>query len=251
MHRITRQIPNFITCLNLFCGCMAVVFALRGWLAFAVAMVMVAALFDLLDGLAARLLKATSPLGKELDSLADVVSFGLVPATILHYEYCLILSPRLSYGFDSISWEVLTFFPFIVAVAAALRLAKFNIDTRQSEHFRGLPTPAAALLTCSLIVYITRTPKWMPLLDTPYSIPVVALLVSLLMVSGIPMLSLKIKALQWRGNRARLLFLGCAILIVLSAIILSWHWSLMVLLVLLSYLALSVFVQNPKTCLET
>ena len=239
MMSVKRHIPNFITCLNLFCGCMAVVFALRGWLGFAVYMVIAAALFDFCDGLAARLLKAFSSVGKELDSLADLISFGLAPAAMLHFEFTQILSPKLSYGAGSFPWELLSFFPFVVAVAAAIRLAKFNVDTRQSDHFRGLPTPASALFISSLLVYITRTPKWMPLLETPYSIPIISLLVSFLMVSHLPMISLKMKSFSWNGNQLRFLFLLMVALLVALSFILGWPLSLTLCVILFMYMVVS------------
>ena len=242
MFAIKRHIPNFITCLNLFCGCMAVVFALKGWLGFAVAMVMVAAVFDFCDGLAARLLQAYSLIGKELDSLADLVSFGLAPASMLHYEFCRILSPKISYGLDTIPWELLSFFPFVIVVAAAIRLARFNIDGHQSEQFKGLPTPAAALFVGALLVFVTRTPKLLPILNSYYAIPAFTVLVSWLMLSGVPMFSLKIKVFQWRGNQLRFLLLGLGLIFTVLALILGLPWSLTVLLILGSYIVISFFI---------
>ena len=239
---IKRHIPNFITCLNLFCGCLAVVFALRGWLGFAVYLVIVAAILDFCDGLAARLLKAYSPLGKELDSLADLISFGLAPAVMMHYEFTQVLRHKISFGLDSIPWELYSFFPFIFVVAAALRLAKFNTDTRQSEQFMGLPTPASALFVCALLVYITRTPKWMPFLDTVYTIPMLVVALSWLMLSNLPMFSLKIKALQWKGNQIRFLFVALSLVYIALAFTMGWPWSLAVLLILSSYVVLSLLL---------
>lgn len=126
--------------MNLFAGSVAVIFALKGWSTWAVFLIMAAAIFDFLDGFAARLLKAYSPIGKELDSLADMVSFGLAPSLLLYYRYSQSLSPYISGDISSISFELLTFFPLIIAVFSGLRLAKFNVDIRQSENFIGLPT---------------------------------------------------------------------------------------------------------------
>ena len=239
---LKRHIPNFITCLNLLFGCMAVVFALRGEIIYAVAMIFVATLFDFLDGLAARLLKAYSAIGKELDSLADVVSFGLAPAAIMHDGFTQTLSSKINWGLDSIPWELVSFFPFIFVVAAALRLAKFNVDTRQSEHFRGLPTPAAALLICSLFMFVSGTPKITPVFDTIYTIPVIALMVSWLMVSNLPMISLKVKALTWKGNQIRFILLALSGIYITLAFISGWPWSLTMLLIMFSYLLLSLFL---------
>lgn len=252
---IKRHIPNFITCFNLFFGCMAVVFALRGWLFFAVAMVMVAAIFDFCDGLAARLLRAYSLLGKELDSLADLISFGLAPAAMVHYEYTQALSHKISYGAESVPWELLSFFPFVLAVAAALRLAKFNIDAGQSDHFRGLPTPAAALLVCAMLVYTTVSPKLLPILHSYWAIPLLSAFVSLLMVSNMPMFSLKIKSLSWSGNQIRFLFAAFLLISIVLAILLGWSWSFTLLLMLSTYIALSlllwIFVPPPCNTRQT
>jgi len=238
---IKRHIPNFITCLNLFFGCLAVVFALRGWLGFAVYMVIAAAIFDFCDGLAARLLKAYSLVGKELDSLADLVSFGLAPAAMLHYEFCRILSPKINYGLDSLPWELLSFFPFILVVAAALRLARFNVYASKNEHFIGLPTPASALLVGSLLVYITQTPKLAPWFDTPYTIPVLVLLISGLMLSKLYLFSLKFKTLKWRGNQIRFLFFVFVWLLIVLAWVMGWPWSLWMVGVITGYMVFSLF----------
>ena len=239
---IKRHIPNAITCLNLFCGCMAVVFSLKGWLAFAVAMVMAAAVFDFCDGLAARLLHAYSLIGKELDSLADLVSFGVAPAAMLHYEFTQALSHKISYGAESIPWELLSFFPFVVTIAAALRLARFNRDDTQRDHFKGLPTPAAALFLGALLVYVTISPKLLSILHGYYTIPILSVFVSLFMVSSVPMFSLKVKALQWSGNQIRFLFAALSLSLLVLAFLFGWHWSLAILLILFSYIVLSLLL---------
>jgi len=237
-----RNIPNFITCLNLFLGCLAVVFALRGWLGFAVYTVIVAAVLDFCDGFAARLLKAYSLLGKELDSLADLISFGLAPAAMMYYKFSQIIGSKINFSIypSSLLWEFISFFPFIITVAAALRLAKFNVDSTQREHFRGLPTPGAALLICSLLIYVTRTPKIAPILDTYYAIPAITLIISWLMVSNLPMFSLKMKTTKWRGNQLRFLFLFLSSVYVILMFLLEWHVSFTLLLILLSYIAFSL-----------
>ena len=239
-----RHIPNTITCLNLLFGAIAVVFALQGWLLFSVIMLLLCAVFDFCDGLAARLLHAYSPLGKELDSLADLISFGLAPAAMLHFQYRQILN--VPYGAGVFDLELLSFFPFVIVIASALRLAKFNIDTRQSEAFIGLPTPANALLISALLLYTTATPSLDPYFRTPYTIPVISLLLSWLMVSELPMFSLKLKNLRWADNRVRLSFLGLSALYILLAIILQWHWSLAILLIMTSYILLSFILWLPR-----
>ncbi|HQS50964.1 MAG TPA: CDP-diacylglycerol--serine O-phosphatidyltransferase, partial [Daejeonella sp.] len=142
-----KHIPNSVTCLNLFSGCLGIVFAFQGNLIWASYAIVIAAVFDFFDGMLARLLKAYSDIGKELDSLADMVSFGVLPSVIIYQLFAL--SPQIDFGAD---W--LSFSAFIIAVFSALRLAKFNIDTRQSENFIGLPTPANALLIASFPLII-------------------------------------------------------------------------------------------------
>src|SRR3989339_1304247 len=148
--RLTKHIPNTITLVNLFCGILAVIFGIKGWLHFSVYLIITAAIFDFCDGFAARLLKAYSPMGKELDSLADMVSFGVLPSVIVY----ILLKQSLGiyqFSFDlSIKAILVLLFPFIIAVFSGLRLAKFNIDERQTESFVGLPTPANAIFLCSL-----------------------------------------------------------------------------------------------------
>ena len=235
-----RHIPNTITCLNLLFGAIAVVFALRGWLLFSVLLLLLCAIFDFCDGLAARVLKAYSPLGKELDSLADLISFGFAPAAMLYYEFDSILSTQ--YGTLSLSMELFSFFPFVVVVASALRLAKFNIDIRQNEAFIGLPTPANALLISALLLYYKSNTALDPWIQTHYTLPLLSLLLSWLMVSELPMFSLKIKSLRWAQNRVRFLFLGFSALYILVAFIFHWPWSLAVLLIMTSYILISLIL---------
>jgi CDP-diacylglycerol--serine O-phosphatidyltransferase len=188
-----KHVPNFITCLNLFAGCLACLMALQfenytGAFIF----IALASVFDFLDGFAARLLKAYSKIGAELDSLADVISFGLAPGCIV---YIYLAQHPLDLPFAA----GLPFVAFLLPVFAALRLAKFNIDTRQTTSFLGLPVPANALFWASFIPSILSFTAPYPLLST---LIVLALLVvfSLLMVSEIPMFSLKFKNFNWKGN---------------------------------------------------
>ncbi|MEY3679312.1 MAG: hypothetical protein RI924_1453 [Bacteroidota bacterium] len=135
-----KHIPNTLTCLNLFSGCVGLVFAFENQLIFAAYAIGISAMLDFFDGMTARLLKAYSEIGKELDSLADVVSFGVLPSLIIYQLFKTSTSVH----------AYLPYLAFMIAVFSALRLAKFNVDTRQSEHFIGLPTPANALLIGSL-----------------------------------------------------------------------------------------------------
>lgn len=201
-----KHIPNILTSMNLFSGCIATVIALQGelsmlpWVLF---WIIVAALFDFSDGFAARLLKAYSPMGKELDSLADCISFGLAPSAIvfrtLQNQVHLVSSNQYVI-------EYLPYTAFLLAVFSALRLAKFNIDERQSESFIGLNTPANALFWVSFSVGIMGRAAEGVLPFTSglvYTLLVGILVFSFLMISELPMFSLKIKSLKLKGNIQR------------------------------------------------
>lgn len=220
---ITRNIPNSITCCNLISGCIAIAFAYEGKQEWALAFIIIGAVFDFFDGMVARLLHVSSPIGKELDSLADDITFGAAPAmmvfTFLH---------QLPYPdwLDS-AREYLPYVAFLIAAFSALRLAKFNLDERQATSFIGLPTPANALFWGSLIVGGgTR------LIHIPYALPVVLVLIVLscwMLVAEIPLFALKFKQWGWKGNETKYIFLiTCIPLIVWLgmsslAVIITWY----------------------------
>jgi CDP-diacylglycerol--serine O-phosphatidyltransferase len=191
-----KHIPNFLTCLNLFSGCIGVYYAFQGNYFAVLIFILIAAFFDFIDGLAARLLQAYSPMGKEIDSLADVVSFGLAPGAV-----CFTLLSQSSLPF----W--LSFAGFIITLFSALRLAKFNIDERQSSSFLGLATPANAIfwvgLGYSFSAFVTEN-SWLIL--------VLIVIFSALLVSEIPMFSLKFKNLKWEENELQYIFLMLCVL---------------------------------------
>jgi CDP-diacylglycerol--serine O-phosphatidyltransferase len=202
---IRRHIPNFITCLSLLAGCIACVMALEGRLPAAAACILAASVFDFLDGLFARLLHAYSPMGKELDSLSDMVGFGVAPGMIVFY-LLREASSALPLG---VAAMYVPFLAFILPVFSGLRLARFNTDDRQATSFLGLPVPAHALFWSSLACSLQ------PLVHTNEALFSVLLilsvaLTSLLLVSEIPMFSLKIKSIAWRGNEYRYLLAGCS-----------------------------------------
>ncbi|MDR0953937.1 MAG: CDP-diacylglycerol--serine O-phosphatidyltransferase [Rikenellaceae bacterium] len=222
-------LPNAITCLNLAAGCVAIERAFAGDFGGAFVWVVVAAVMDFLDGLVARLLHAYSETGKELDSLADTVSFGAAPAFVL---FNLLRQSGFS------GWE--PWLVFVVALFSALRLAKFNVDTRQSTEFIGLPTPANALLIVSLI-FLIGTPEGKPLaflLSCPWYLIGLALALSALLVSEIPMFSLKFKSLGWRENKIRYIFLGLSLLLLVLSLFGWWMYAPPMILVL--YILLSL-----------
>lgn len=207
---VRKHIPNAITSLNLASGCIAIVFAFQGEYTTASYFIALAAVFDFFDGFAARLLKAYSPMGKELDSLADVVSFGVAPGMML-FNYLSDIS-ALTY-----SSEYLAYLSFLLPVFSALRLAKFNIDERQETSFIGLPTPANAVFWAfgigSNFTYALDT-----IID-PLIIAAGIIIFSWLLISTIPMFSLKFKHYGWKGNRIRYYFLvGCIALLILSGL---------------------------------
>jgi CDP-diacylglycerol--serine O-phosphatidyltransferase len=189
-----KNIPNIITCLNLFAGCLSCIMTLKyGHYTGAFLFIALAALFDFLDGFVARILKAYSKIGAELDSLADVVSFGVAPGFVV-YSFLETSTYSLSFG------SGVAYIAFFIPVFSALRLAKFNVDTRQTSSFLGLPVPANALFWSALI------PSVLPFLDGNellFSVIILALIIlfCLLMVSELPMFSLKFKHYNWKGNQ--------------------------------------------------
>jgi CDP-diacylglycerol---serine O-phosphatidyltransferase len=192
-----RHLPNFLTCCNLICGCFGIVFLLEDRSIPAAYFVWAACLFDFFDGFAARMLKVASPIGKELDSLADVVSFGVLPALIM---YKLIAANS--------AMESLPYIAFTIAAFSALRLAIFNVDTRQSDSFIGLNTPANTLFISSLPLLPANITDW---LFNPLILVAITLAFSLLLVSPIPIFALKFKNFKWSGNEIRFIFLLASI----------------------------------------
>ena len=194
-----KHIPNFITCLNLFSGCVAIYFAFKGNYQTAFIAILIAGLFDFLDGFAARMLKAYSPMGKELDSLADVISFGMAPGAI-------VFSILYDSGFSP--W--LSFIAFLIPVFSGLRLAEFNIDERQTSSFLGLPTPANAIFWGGLAY------AYYDFLSTNLIVLIVLTVIfSGLLVAEIPMFALKVKNLAWKENKIQYIFLAGAILLII------------------------------------
>lgn len=228
-----KHIPNILTSLNLFSGCIAVVMAFQGAYLWVVFWVVIAALFDFTDGFAARLLKAYSPMGKELDSLADMVSFGVSPSVAVYS----LLSANIGAIFDNdIIINYLPFIAFLLAIFSALRLAKFNIDERQSEAFIGLNTPANAMFWTSLCYSLSIC---IPIFSSGiiYTIIVGVIVFSLLMVSEFPMFSFKIKSLKFKGNEYRyILFLFAIVALIIFKMT-------GISIIILFYIALSI-IQN-------
>ena len=212
-----KHIPNMITCLNLISGCIATYFAFQSDFSMALLFIVIGAVFDFFDGMTARLLHVSSPIGKELDSLADCITFGFAPSAIV-FQYMS--------QFDARS----PLLAFIMAAFSALRLAKFNLDERQALGFIGLPTPANALFWGSLIAGLgSSTPHI-------YNVAFVGIFVSCyLLVSEIPMFALKFKTWGWKGNEIKYIFLlTCIPLLLLLGVsglaaIIAWYVILSVI----------------------
>jgi len=206
-----KHIPNTITLINLFCGCCALVNVLNGYFIPAFFFLFVAGLADYGDGMIARILKVNSPLGKELDSLADMVSFGVVPGAIL---YTLLVKAQDGAIDAGHIWFAAP--GFILSLFACLRLAKFNLDTRQSENFIGLNTPAATIFVSGMmLIYEMDTLGLRDFILQPWLLYGVTALLSFLLVAEIPMISFKFKGLQWKGNEPRFLFLLLGIVLLI------------------------------------
>ena len=234
---LKKYIPNTITSMNALCGTVGVVFALQGRPDLAFLTMLAASVFDFCDGLAARLLNAYSPMGKELDSLADMVSFGVLPSVIL-------IGTMQLQGVDS--WtEVI---PVFLAVMSALRLAKFNVDERQTSDFLGVATPTSAIICGSLCYFVTVHPgtelsTWA---GTQWFLPALAVVLGLLLVSEIPMFGMKIAKGHKLLDAKRIVFLCLALAAVVFVAVAGLNWSLAVLLIFCLYILVNLVVRLFK-----
>jgi len=233
-----KHIPNAITCLNLFAGCLALYFAFKGELVVTAYLVGLAAVFDFLDGMVARLMGAYSEIGKQLDSLADMVSFGVVPGTIM-----FILLQRADASFFGIPTDNFSFFGFLITVFSALRLAKFNIDTRQTTSFIGLPTPACTLVVASLPLILETSEGLLAyeIILNPVVLVALTVILSYLLVAELPLFALKFKNFSWQDNAVRFIFLGLSIVL---AVMLQFA---AIPLIILLYILLSVVKRTSHT----
>ena len=220
---VTKHIPNTLTSCNLISGCIAIVFALSANYTMALTFIVVGAVFDFFDGMSARLLGVSSPIGKELDSLADVVTFGVAPSSMI---YTLLLTLSKSGWNETLAFAI-PFVAFVMAAFSALRLAKFNLDERQTTSFIGLPTPANALFWGALIVGNENVFD-----ENSYYIYLLIILVfvsSWLLVAEIPMFALKFKHWGWRDNKVKYVFLISCLPILLIfgisgiSVIIAWY----------------------------
>ncbi|MAY82651.1 MAG: CDP-diacylglycerol--serine O-phosphatidyltransferase [Flavobacteriales bacterium] len=235
-----RHIPNAITSANLICGCLAIQSAITADLPLAAFFILLAAFLDFFDGLAARLLKVSSEIGAQLDSLADVVSFGVAPSFIAFSIIEQTLNnPKLAY------------LAFIIAISSAIRLAKFNVDDRQTDQFIGLPTPANALLWVSIVLSIWQSQEmeyggmladfWTEMSTLSSFNFALILVFSFMLNAELPLLSLKFKQLKWEGNQYRY------ILLLISMILIALFLFAAVPIILILYLFLSIIQDRRKT----
>lgn len=239
-----KHIPNLITCCNVLCGTLAIFMAMYGDLLTAASLVLAAMVFDFFDGYAARLLQVKSEMGRELDSLADVISFGVAPAILAHVLIKMTILSKARYSPESsFRWYemVLMYSPILIAAFSAYRLAKFNLDTRQTYSFIGMPTPAHALFWVGLVfTYSYRGELFGLIWGNTWVLFAAVILLSWLLISEIPMFSLKSTSFAWKENQVRYLYFGLLIVLTLvfGGSIVSFVIPLYVVFALVDYLRL-------------
>ena len=231
MH-LKQHIPNAITCGNLVSGCLSILFLTHNMPVKAAIMIFVAGLFDFLDGFAARLLHAHSPIGADLDSLSDVVSFGVAPGFIMYW--------LMSRSFDLPQWRIAGFnvlpcLAFLLPVFSAIRLAKFNIDNTQKTTFRGIPAPGMAIFIASLPLALSQVHHLKDGVLSYWACLGIALIFSFMMVSRLRFFSFKMKSAKWKGNEVRWIFL---LVTITSFVIFKW---ISLPFVMMFYVLLSIF----------
>lgn len=233
-----RQIPNFLTLFNLLLGCLAILYSFYDKLYISSFLIFAAAIIDFFDGYVARMLKATSEIGKQLDSLADVISFGAAPGFVLYH----LLAATFQQQSNSLDLPIIYFLPaFLIPVFSAYRLAKFNVDEKQKDDFTGLPTPACAIFFASLplLVFANQYQITSVILSKLFLYISVALF-SYLLVSPIKMFSLKFNSFNFSKNKIRYIFLLASLILVLT---LKW---IGIPLTIISYILISIFSQKTK-----
>lgn len=231
---IIKQIPNAITSANLFTGCIGIVFAFNQDLRSAALCILISLFIDFFDGFAARLLKVSGPMGKELDSLADMVSFGVLPSVILFH-----MAPKSFFGYEA--FPILSYLAFFVAVFSAYRLAKFNLDTRQTDKFIGVPTPAISAVIASVpFIYESDVFYFDSSTTTVLLYLAFIPLVCYLLVSEITLIALKFKSFGFAENTFRYT------LIIASILLLLIFKFVAIPLILVLYIVLSI-IENRTT----
>ena len=241
---LKKYIPNLLTLLNLLCGTIAVIFAVNNELEIAAYFVLLGIFFDFFDGFAARIFKVEGELGKQLDSLADVVTSGVVPGIVI-YKLLQTKNTIEIFNTEVVSWktqeiELLPFFGLLFTLAAAYRLAKFNIDERQTSSFIGLPTPAATLVVLSLplILNYSSLEFATALIENKWFLIILTVVLSFLINAEIPLFSLKFKDYSWKNNKVKFVFLILTIALVIGLQFIA------IPLVILVYILFSIFFKE-------
>jgi len=269
LNTIVKQIPNLLTLSNLLCGCLAIKYAFEWDLVMAAYLVGLAAVFDFLDGFAARLLKVSGEMGKQLDSLADMVSFGVVPGVVMFQM--MRTSVYLNNDFVGYDLQWLSYLAFLIPLFSAYRLAKFNIDTRQTDKFIGLPTPANALFFCSFAMIIFSDNGYVDLSRSVFTLKIDTILIynepkfdlngilyhlffettilsvciltfSILLISELPLFALKFKNFGWSDNKIRYVFLTISLSMLIIFQVLAIPF-IVILYILLSIVNNLIFKQ--------
>lgn len=249
---IKRNVPNAITCANLFCGCLAIIKTFENDLIWAAYLVGIAALLDFFDGMLARILRVSSPIGKDLDSLADIVSFGVVPGLML-FKFMLFTGNETSltdifFGKKEENDSLLPYFALIIPLCSAIRLARFNNDIRQSDSFIGLPTPANAIFFSGIVLALSKMlsgegagfsmgdlAMMLEHRDSlNYTLLAFIFIFSFLLLAPLPLFALKFTSFSWKGNEIRYVFL------IWSALLLIFLQLPAIPLVIVSYILFSV-----------
>lgn len=222
---IKKYIPNLITCFNLVLGCFTIIAIFESNLENIIYYVLLACGFDFFDGFVARILKITSPIGKDLDSLADMITFGIVPSLLM---FVMIK--------NNTTIKLLPYVAILIAVCSGIRLAKFNNDERQSDAFYGLPTPANALVLCSLPLVSHGLPVLKNLLQNDFFLLSIVVLLSILLVSDMRLLTLKFKNFSWKNNELRYL------LIIFSIALFLYLKMISIPFIIIFYFLVSIFI---------
>jgi CDP-diacylglycerol--serine O-phosphatidyltransferase len=236
---IKKEIPNLLTLGNLLAGCIGIVFVMQGNLLWASYCIGISLVCDFFDGFLARLLHAYSEIGKQLDSLADMVSFGVLPSFMLLH---LVEKSCTSLCYYGLGGFYKPYMVFALALASAYRLAKFNIDTRQTDQFIGVPTPANGLFIASIPVILHFQPEFASYFLHFNGLLIYAIIMSYLMVSELPLMAFKFKSFEWNANQMRYIFL---IFCVINLILLKF---VAIPLIVISYILLSgvIFIFNSR-----
>ena len=259
MLAIKKLIPHLFTAGNLVGGILAIIFTLNGNIFLAPFCIFASAIFDFLDGFVARLLKVQGELGKQLDSLADMVTFGVAPGIILYKFFLANDELAQIEGFTAIApferatgdFSYFSLIAFLIPIFALFRLAKFNLDTIQNDSFIGLPTPAMTIfvaslpLMCEYIEYDWQIYFVDIMIGSPWGLSIMTISLSVLMVVELPLFALKIKNFKWKGNEIRYIFLTISLILLIT---LLW-WALPLIIIL--YVILSLLVKPKKNEIQS